>query len=61
MLLDRYSNNMNCSVTYQMGQTCSAINFDCNIFDIHNNEPGFCREGDKMILEDSTGETRMYV
>ena len=52
---------MNCTVTYQMGQTCSAINFDCNIFDIHNNEPGFCREGDKMIVEDSAGETRMYV
>ena len=59
LIYHRYSNIMNCSVTYKLAETCDKMRFSCNSFDIHNKEENYyylnawygCDNGDSMEIQ----------
>ena len=50
----KYSNNMDCFVYYELGESCEEMTLSCNKINIKNNKA--CTNGDTLLITNDEGE-----
>merc|ERR1719361_330464 len=50
----KYSNNMDCFVYYELGESCEEMTLSCNKLNIKNNKA--CTNGDTLLITNDEGE-----
>merc|ERR1711953_926081 len=52
----KYSNNMDCFVYYELGESCEEMTLSCNKINIKNNKA--CTNGDTLLITNDEGEEK---
>merc|ERR1711872_625913 len=47
---ENYKNKEKCTVKYKRGGSCKEMKFECQDFNVQNNDGSSCKKGDRLLI-----------